>query len=208
MTKGAEDVAAPGQIGRITGKGVLGPLHRNGFGHIGSTQTDGTSLGTEFTIDGTLIAKGNAKVTLAAGEQANIGVAADTSIDSTKVYKGVFVGVSNWDKVIEELNAVALAAPAGSAIFKRSFRVIDSVFYVTGYTSGTQVTLSGDVTLDLKANDQVSVVGTIKGSGEKTDRLVLSDNSTLAFSMSHLCWQYQKVVDIVPDLVGKPRPSD
>lgn len=208
MTQGAESVSAPGQTGSVTGKGLTGPFYRNGFGHYSYTHTGGVGTGTEFTITGTLVADGNADITLAAGKKLDVGVSADTTVDHSKSYKGLFVGVSDWSQVIDELNAAAGSAPAGSAIFKRNFRVVDSVLYVTGYSTETDVTLNGEVRLDLQPNNEVAVVGSVTGSGQKTDSLVLSDNSTLAFSTRHVCWQDRKVVDVVPDVLGKVRPRD
>lgn len=207
MTKGAEEVLSPGQFGKVTGKGLLGYFYPNGFGHFGYTTSGGATRGTEFSVNGSIVATGNAEVTLAAGDPLNVGVNADASIDRTKDYKGVFVRVDDWGKVIKELNEFAKTQSSGSLVFKKDLRVIGSVLYVTGYTIDANITLNGDISLDLDAGDNLTVTGTVAGEGEKSDSLVLSDGSSIAYSMRHVCWQNGEVVDIIPDFLGKTRPN-
>ncbi len=207
MTKGAEEVLSPGQTGKVTGKGLIGFFYPNGFGHFGYTTSGGAKRGTEFAVNGSIVATGNAEVTLAAGDPLNVGVDADASIDRTKDYKGVFVRVDDWGEVIKELNEFANTQPSGSLVFKEDFRVIGAVLYVTGYTIDSNVTLNGEISLDVNAGDNLTVIGTVTGEGEKSDSLVLSDGSSIAYSMRHVCWQNGEVVDIIPDVLGKARPN-
>ena len=207
MTRGAEEVSSPGQFGKATGKGLLGFFYPNGFGHFGYTTSGGATRGTEFSVNGSIVATGNAEVQLAAGDPLNVGVDADASIDRTKDYRGVFVRVDDWGKVIKELNDFAETQPSGSLVFKKDFRVIDSVLYVTGYTIDSNVTLTGEISLDLDAGDNLTVTGIITGEGEKSDILVLSDGSSIAYSMRHVCWRNGEIVDIIPDVLGKARPN-
>lgn len=206
MTQGAEAISAPGQTGAKTGKGVLGALFPNGFGHFGYTSAGGASQGTAFTVDGKIVASGAANVNLAASKKLTVDVEADTSVNIAKTYKGLFVKVNDWAAVIDELNMLAKTQPAGSAMFKKDFTIVDSVLYVTGYSAQSDVTLNGQVALNVEASKELTVTGTITGKGGKTDSLLLSDGSAIAYSLRHLCWQNRMVVDLAPDVIGKGRP--
>ncbi|TCL09521.1 hypothetical protein BXY66_1571 [Shimia isoporae] len=208
LTKGAQAVAAPGQTGRITGKGLLGFFTKNGFAHYAYTSAGGTRPATEFEIDGSLLASGNVNVSLAAGDVAEVGVEAEASIDTNKSYKGLFVEVKDWPAVINELNDFAATQPDGSAIFNKDFRVISSVLYVTGYTDSMDIEFDGSVNLEVEPTDEISVVGTVTGEGSRSSSFSLSDGSTVAFSLRHVCWNNKKIVDIVADVVGQSRPGD
>lgn len=207
MTKGAEAVSSPGQIGSVTGKGLTGFFYPNGFGHIGFTTSGGAMSGTEFLVDGSILAIGNGNLHLASAKKVNVEVDADATINVAKTYKGLFVSVNDWAGVIKELNEIAKTKPAGSPIYKKNFRVVESVLYATAYSKDSKVTLNGKVKLELDAGKRLTVSGTITGEAEKTDTLVLSDGSTIAYSMRHVCWQGGKIVDIVPDVLGKARPG-
>lgn len=206
MTQGAESVSAPGQTGTVTGKGISGLFYPNGFGHFGYTSAGGASAGTAFSVDGSIVASGDANVNLAASKKLTVDVEADTTVNIAKTYKGLFVKVNDWSAVIEELNALAQGQPAGSIMFKNNFSVVGSVLYVTGYSVNSDITLNGTVALDLDAGKDLFVTGSVTGTGGKTDKLLLSDGSTIAYSLRHLCWQNRQIVDLAPDVIGKGRP--
>lgn len=210
ITKSAQSIKSPGQYGMVTGKQpIIGIFIRNGFGHEGYTSTGGVLSGTQYSVRGDLVAKLNGGVSLAVGSGPNLSVEGDTSIDSSKTYKAIHVSVNDWQKIYEELNKLADELPPGSNIFKKNFRIIDSVVYVTGYSEDTTISFGTEVSGKLEPPQGYSVTASVSADGTKSDSLLLSDGSAIAFTMRHLCWNDDgMIVSAAVDIVGEGRPAD
>ena len=208
MTKGAESVRAPGQFGLVTGKGFWGLFVKNGFGHLGFTTSGGELTGSEFTVSGRIILNGKGNLSPAVATNGTANVDAARAIDRAKSYKGLLVEVEDWDRVRDDLNELALRQPPGAAIFSDDLRVIGSVLYVTTYTADSKVNFGGNLAIDVNDGNAISVVGSFSGNSTIARNIRLSDGSTLAYTMRHVCWQDGQIAAIVPDEPRLPRPGD
>lgn len=209
LTKDAQSIRGPGQYGRITGKQLfIGMFIRNGFDHEGFAETGGVLSGTSFDVNGSLVAKLSGGVNLAIGLGPTMAGKGDVNIDTNKSYKAIHVSVENWPLMYEEINKIASQSPSGSNIFKKNFRLIDSVVYVTGYSQNTAISFNNEVSANLETPQDYSIAASASVDGNNSSSLRLSDGSAIAYRMRHLCWENRVVVSTALDVVGAGRPIE
>ncbi|AUQ66099.1 hypothetical protein [Phaeobacter inhibens] len=214
VTKGAENVARPGQLGLLTGRrGLSGRLIPNGFANVTALNDVNSGKGWIFEIDQKDLAKVSVGGDVSTGEDiAGLDLDADGTVtlnrNSNEAYKGVLLYVSDWLAVDAKIKKLWESGQARSYLINKDFRVIDSVLYATGYTGAGQISVEGAAAFNGTGSDAVGEVNvTTSVNASKTYKINLSDESVIAFSSRHLCWENGAFVGTLPDVVGEKRPK-
>lgn len=214
LTKGAENVSRPGQMGLLTGRrGLSGGLIQNGFANVTTLQNVTSSNGWIFEIDGKDLAKVSVGGTVSSGDAIEtLDLAADGNIsrnmNKNAAYKGVLLYAADWVEVDRHIKRLWESDMARNYLINNDFRVVDSVLYATGYTGGGQLKVDGTANLDGSGG---GAVGSVKvkttANADNTYSISLADESVIAFSARHLCWRDGQFAGTAPDVIGEKRPK-
>ncbi|WP_264210218.1 hypothetical protein [Leisingera thetidis] len=214
VTKGAEKVARPGQIGLLTGRRRLsGALIQNGFANVGTLPDVAAGKGWIFEIGRKDLARVSASGTVSTGEDIQgFGLEGDGAVAgnslTSETYKGVLLYASDWLAIDTRIRKMWEEGSARNYLINDDFRVIDTVLYATGYTGAGELQLDGSAQLNGAGSGTVGAVEvTAAGNASKSYTINLSDESVIAFSSRQLCWRDGKFAGTAPDVIGERRPK-
>lgn len=214
LTKGAENVSRPGQLGLLTGRrGLSGGLIQNGFANVTTLPNVTSSNGWIFEIDGKDLAKVSVGGTVSSGDAIDtLDLVADGKIgrdlERNAAYKGVLLYAADWVEIDGHIKRLWESNTATNYLINKDFRVVGSVLYATGYTGAGQLKVDGTASLNGNGGGTVGAVNvTTTANSDKTYSIRLADESVIAFSARHLCWRDGQFAGTAPDVIGEKRPK-
>lgn len=215
LTKGAENVSRPGQMGVLTGRrGLSGTLIQNGFANVTTLSDVKSGNGWIFEIDSKSLAKVNAGGSVSGGEEIenldlDLQAGGARNRNANEAYKGVLLYAADWVAIDRKIDALWKSNTASNYLTDEDFRVVDAVLYATGYKGDQQIRMDGSATFNANGGSTVGSVNvTAEADTSKTYSISLADQSVIAFSSRHLCWRNGNFAGTAPDVIGAKRPKN